>query len=78
MNTSTQLTYYNSYLLRIWNEGAPDETPVWRFSLQDTRTQTKQGFPTLEKLFTALQNELARGEVEGTKISRIEISDSLL
>jgi hypothetical protein len=35
------------------------ETSVWRFSLQDPRTDQRRGFATLEALLISLQEELA-------------------
>lgn len=53
---------YLSYVLRCWQEPsmhAGRETSVWRFSLQDPRTDQRRGFATLEALLISLQEELA-------------------
>ena len=53
---------YLSYVLRCWQEPsihAGRETSVWRFSLQDPRTDQRRGFATLEALLVSLQKELA-------------------
>jgi len=56
---------YLSYVLRCWQEysiHAGRETKVWRFSLQDPRTDQRRGFATLEALLISLQGELADEE----------------
>jgi hypothetical protein len=53
---------YLSYIVRCWQEPsvhAGRETKVWRFSLQDPRTNQRRGFATLEALLVSLQEELA-------------------
>jgi hypothetical protein len=37
---------------------------VWRFSLQDPRTNRRRGFATLEDLLVSLQEELADDDVD--------------
>jgi hypothetical protein len=56
---------YLSYILRCWQERsvhAGREITVWRFSLQDPRTNQRHGFATLESLLVSLQAELAENE----------------
>ena len=58
---------YLSYVLRCWQEPsihAGRETSVWRFSLQDPRTDQRRGFATLEALLVSLQEELADNQVD--------------
>ena len=53
---------YLSYIVRCWQEPsmhAGREMTVWRFSLQDPRTNQRRGFATLESLLISLQEELA-------------------
>jgi len=53
---------YRSYIVRCWQEHtvhAEQGTTVWRFSLQDPRTNQRRGFATLEALMVSLQEELA-------------------
>jgi hypothetical protein len=53
---------YLSYVLRCWQvhtDHAGRETGVWRFSLQDPRTNQRRGFATLEALLVSLQEDLA-------------------
>ena len=45
---------YRSFLLRLWQAGTP-EKPVWRASLEDSRTSQVMGFDDLEKLCEYLQ-----------------------
>lgn len=50
---------YQSYLLRCWEEADDREgLTIWRFSLQDPRTNQRQGFTNLTELIIALQEEL--------------------
>jgi len=37
---------------------------VWRFSLQDSRTNERRGFATLEALLVSLQADLADEQVD--------------
>jgi hypothetical protein len=58
---------YRSYVVRCWQEHsvhARRETRVWRFSLQDPRTNERRGFATLEALLVSLQADLADNQVE--------------
>ena len=48
---------YHSYLLRFWEERG-QQTPVWRFSLEDPQTDQRHGFATLEALCNWLKDEL--------------------
>ena len=64
---STKPLCYRSYILRCWQEHTADagrETTVWRFSLQDPRTNQRRGFATLEALLVSLQEELSDDRVE--------------
>jgi hypothetical protein len=58
---------YRSYVVRCWQEHsarARRETRVWRFSLQDPRTDERRGFATLEALLVFLQADLADDRVD--------------
>jgi hypothetical protein len=47
---------YLAYLVRLW---ADDQSPpVWRFSVENTQTQARRGFGTLEELMAFLQNSM--------------------
>ncbi len=53
---------YLAYIVRCWQEPsvhAGRETRVWRFSLQNPRTNQRRGFATFEALLISLQAELA-------------------
>ena len=52
---------YLSYVVRCWQEPsvhAGRETKIWRFSLQNPRTNQRRGFSTFEALLISLQAEL--------------------
>ena len=58
---------YLSYVVCCWQERsvhAGREIIVWRFSLQNPRTNQRRGFATLEALLVSLQAELADDEVD--------------
>jgi hypothetical protein len=58
---------YLSYVVSCWQERsvhAGREIMVWRFSLQNPRTNQRRGFATLESLLVSLQAELADDEVD--------------
>ena len=60
-------TRYLSYVVRCWQEHsvhAGREMLVWRFSLQDSRTDQRRGFATLEALLVSLQAELGDSQVD--------------
>ena len=53
--------HYRSYIVRCWQERsvhAGTEIVVWRFNLQDPRTDQRHGYATLEALLISLQEEL--------------------
>jgi hypothetical protein len=47
---------YQAYLLRLWAETSAGQ-PVWRASLEDSHTGTRQGFASLEQLFVFLKEQ---------------------
>ncbi len=47
---------YYSFLLRLWAESG-DDSPIWRASLEDTRTGKRQGFPSVEALIAYLREQ---------------------
>ena len=52
---------YRSYVVNVWQEHskhAGQEVMVWRFSLQNPRTNQRRGFANIESLLIALQTEL--------------------
>ncbi len=58
---------YLSYVICCWQERsvhAGREIMVWRFSMQNPRTNQRRGFATLESLLVSLQAELADDEVD--------------
>ena len=57
-DTPKRTSRYLSYVVRCWQEHsvhAGRETRVWRFSLQNPRTNQRCGFATLEALLVSLQ-----------------------
>jgi hypothetical protein len=46
---------YYSYLLRFWQD-TEEGRMVWRFSLEDSQSQVRRGFPNLEVLYSFLRN----------------------
>ena len=53
-SVSNEQSDYFSYLLRLWREKDKDR-PVWRASLERSRTAERQVFPSLDDLFEYLQ-----------------------
>jgi hypothetical protein len=51
---------YRTFLLTLWEERneAPNLPTVWRFRLEDPRTDQQQGFTSLEALVAALKQEM--------------------
>ncbi len=57
---------YVSYLLRLWQSNEADG-PVWRASLEHTRSGQRFGFANLESLFAFLQTlSQSPGDAEST------------
>ena len=54
---------YLSYLLRLWRENddgnahRDEKAVLWRASLENSLTGKRQGFDSLDKLFTFLRQE---------------------
>ncbi|MCU0291043.1 MAG: hypothetical protein MUF10_03510 [Thermoanaerobaculaceae bacterium] len=48
---------YQVLILRLWREGDPSapEGPPWRWSVEDPRTGTRRGFPSLAGLASYLE-----------------------
>ena len=46
---------YNAYILRMWAESHAGSL-VWRFSLENTRTQQRYGFANVDALTLFLEN----------------------
>ena len=44
----------HTFLIRIWETGKP-ETPVWRVSIENTRTREMTGFDSLGELVEFLR-----------------------
>ncbi len=66
-NIPKKKTRYQSYVVRCWQEHsvhAERETRIWRFSLQNSRTDQRHGFATLEALLISLQAELADDQID--------------
>ncbi len=64
---SQKTSRYLAYIIRCWQEHsvhAGQETRVWRFSLQDPRTNQRRAFATFEALLISLQEELADDQVD--------------
>ncbi len=69
---------YKSYLLRLWCSEA--DGAAWRASLEDARSGARQGFATLDQLFSFLRDQAAGGtprpdEVETTGVMPAPTSD---
>jgi hypothetical protein len=65
-NILAESPQHRSFLVRCWQEHsvhAERETVIWRFSLQNLRTNQRQGFATLEALLLSLEAELADDSV---------------
>jgi hypothetical protein len=61
LNASSTPPRYQTYVLRCWQERstqADSMVTVWRFSLEDPRTNRRRGFTSLEALLASLQSEL--------------------
>jgi hypothetical protein len=61
LNVSATPPRYQTYVLRCWQERstqADGMVTVWRFSLEDPRTNRRQGFASMEALLASLQTEL--------------------
>jgi hypothetical protein len=50
---------YQSYMLRCWEicSQHPNQSTIWRFSLEDPRTGEKIGFADLDALVTFMRTE---------------------
>ena len=60
MPITDQPPVYRSYLLRLWEErGEQPALRVWRCSLEDPETGSRQGFASLSALIDWLTAELA-------------------
>ena len=66
-DSQNKTSRYLSYVVYCWQERsvhAGREIMVWRFSLQNPRTNQRRGFATLESLLVSLEAELADDEVD--------------
>ncbi len=65
-------TNYESYLLRLW-QVRQDGKPVWRASLESTRTGMRENFADLQQAFaflcTSLQGEQDKAPSRRKKVS---------
>jgi len=54
---------YHAYILRLWQErpATTDQSSVWRFSLEDTRTRQRRGFADLDKVLSFLRAQVEEG-----------------
>ena len=59
---------YRSFLVTMWEERSqnPDSPAVWRFRLEDPRSNRRRGFAPMGALVSALQKELAALSLETT------------
>jgi len=55
---------YLSYLLRLWQTD-DGETQVWRASLDSPGTRKRQGFASLEELFSFLEGQTRSQSEQG-------------
>jgi hypothetical protein len=60
---------YASYLLRLWMS-EEDGLPVWRASLESTRTRQRQNFAGMRALIKFLENEFDSRPIEPGDPSR--------
>jgi len=58
------LPSYRAYMVRCWQEysSAPDDEPIWRFSLEASWYNDRRGFASLQALMNHLQSELMSQE----------------
>ena len=56
MKTRKPRQQYLSYLLRLWQTD-DGKTQVWRASLDSPGTRARQGFASLEELFSFLEDQ---------------------
>jgi hypothetical protein len=56
---------YLSYLLRLWQTD-DGETQVWRASLDSPGTRERQGFASLEELFSFLEGQTRSQSEQGS------------
>ena len=61
MNSTTESSRYQAYLLRLWLTG-DDDTAVWRASLEDPRTGERRGFADVDSLLAFLSETYRPGE----------------
>ena len=66
MKTSPDHLPYKAFILRLWQECPASETypPVWRFSLEETRTRQRRGFADLKEVLDFLQTQIGESERE--------------
>lgn len=57
---------YQAYLLRIWGErgGAPEDSVVWRFSVEDALTGERRGLADLQTLLAFLADQIGEGAAQ--------------
>jgi hypothetical protein len=67
VEVQTKHQYY-SYLLRLWLPGGEGEAS-WHASLDDPKTGERLGFPTLQALWTFLQ-ELVGEEANNAMVNK--------
>lgn len=52
---------YRSFVLRFWEERPPRaQTSIWRFTIEDSETNTRYGFSSFEELAAFLERNTQR------------------
>lgn len=69
---------YRAYLVRCWQErgNAPEDKPIWRFSLDATWYEERRGFSSLQALMEYLQTELMAQEAGPAQESGPAVADN--
>lgn len=51
---------YRTFILRLWEERSPDPQKAnsWRFTLEDSETNTRHAFQSLDSLVQFLQKQM--------------------
>ncbi|MFQ5419724.1 MAG: hypothetical protein ACE5FD_11405 [Anaerolineae bacterium] len=52
---------YHSFLLRMWQADGNGK-PIWRFSLEDSRTGVCHNFPDMEAMLSFLKDKKAQSD----------------
>jgi hypothetical protein len=70
----TERQRYLAYMLRLWQVG--DDKTVWRASLENAHTGSRQSFASLDTLFVFLEAETDQGSSATARGSCLESGES--